>query len=184
MSDEQLSTVPQMLEESDPGFLTLTMQPDDYYDVLRGVMRHGSQNDTPTIMVSMSLSEMALRNTMEKLEEPMGHVQLIDCMSEMVMSPKTGTSRYVESPRLLEMVLLAIERGIRGSDGPCFIIIDSINSLIMHNSRERTMAFLEVLYNRVNLAGHKLALLHLAKDDDGLSIPNLRLISDRTLVIE
>ncbi len=184
MTDEQLSSVPTMLEESDPGFITMALEPEDYYDVLRGAMRYGSQTDTPTVMVSLSLSEKALRNTMERLEEPMGHVQLIDCVSDMVMSPKTGTSRYVESPRLLEMALLAIERSLRSSDGPCYIIIDSINSLIMHNSRERTMAFLEVLYNRVNLDGHKLALLHLAKDDDGLSIPNLRLISDRMLVIE
>lgn len=184
MTDEHLSTIPRMLEESEPGFITMALQPEDYYDVLRGAMRYGSQSEMPTIMVCASLSEKSLRKTMEELEEPMGHVQLIDCISDMVMSPKTGASRYVESPRLLEMVILAMERSLRSADGPCYILIDSINSLIMHNSRERTMAFLEVLYNRVNLDGHKLVLLHLAKDDDGLSIPNLRLISDRTLVIE
>ena len=184
MTDEHLATVPNMLEESGPGFLTMSMDSDDYFDVLRAVMRHSEASGKTTIFVSASMAEHSLRCTMERLEEPMGHVKVIDCVSDMLMSPKSGMSRYVESPRLLEMVLLEIERALRASSSEAMIIIDSINALSIHNSKAKTMALLEALYNRVNISDHTLVLLHLGKSDEGISLSELRMISDRILIVE
>ncbi len=126
----------------------------------------------------------ALISTMAQLEEPIEHVEMIDCMSDLVMSPKSGEARHVESPRLLEMALLEIRRSLRSAEGPSLIIVDSINSFMIYNPKPRTMAFLEALYSHVARGGHTLALLHMSQDEEGVSIPNLRLISDRVLVLE
>jgi len=184
MADRHLKEVPELLEESGPGFISLTLEADDYFEVMRGALRYGRAVGMHTALLSSSMPEAELTATMAALEEPVDHVEMIDCMSDLVMSPKSGEARHVEGPRLLEMALLELRRSLRSADGPSLIIVDSINSLMIHNSKPRTMAFLEALYGRVARGGHTLALLHISEEGEGVSIPNLRLISDRVLVLE
>jgi len=184
MADRHLSEVPTLLQESGTGFFSFTLDHDDYYDVMRGALRYGREAGMPTTLFSSSMPEAVLISMMAQLEEPIDHAEMIDCMSDLVMSPKSGDARHVESPRLLEMALLEIRRSLRAAEGPSLIIVDSVNSLLIHNSKPRTMAFLEALYSHVARGGHTLALLHMREAGEEIGIPNLRLISDRVLVLE
>ena len=69
-----------------------------------------------------------------------------------MMSPgqKHGHAIYVESPTMLENLMLKVEYLIRKTkDRKNLIIIDSINSLAIHNNTKILSEFLHILVNNL-----------------------------------
>lgn len=101
----------------------------------------------------------------------------IDCVSaESKPIPDTATVHYVRSPR--DLSAIGIQMGKIVSAKPQFIIIDSVNALLLHNSRSDVLRFLHSFTGVVR--EHKLAgaILSLAEDSDAQLLAELEQLCD------
>lgn len=183
MSDEHLRKVPEILRECAPGVITLVMSADDYFDVLRGAVRYG--DGSRTLLICSSLPASLLFSTLDGLGEQTAEIKAVDCISETLMHPKEASVCYVESPRFLEILLLETRRALLVEERGTTVLLDSVNALTLHNSRERTVAFLEALSNRLRREGHLLVLFYInntvGKQESIMH--DLEILSDRIIVL-
>jgi KaiC/GvpD/RAD55 family RecA-like ATPase len=144
--------IARQLGELTPGTaVSLQMSVDNYLDVMRGVLdMHANKQDMDTIYVTATISFEAIKRVMEALDIDTSRVYFVDCISHIMMGTAAAQrdehASLVESPTMLENIMLKVEYLIRRSQSKQkLVIIDSINSLAIHNNNWILSEFLHIL---------------------------------------
>ena len=131
--------------------VSLQMSVDNYLDVIRGVVDlFANKKEMDVIYVTATISSDAIKRVLEALDIDSSRVYFVDCISHIMMGA-TGAlqdehTTLVESPTMLENLMLKVEYLIRRSQSKDkVVVIDSINSLAIHNNNWILSEFLHIL---------------------------------------
>jgi KaiC/GvpD/RAD55 family RecA-like ATPase len=154
MSPELMSAqqIAKELSETPPSSaISLQMSVDNYLDVIRGVVDlFANKKEMDTIYVTATISSDAIRRVLEALDIDASKVYFVDCISHIMMGASAAQqdehTTLVESPTMLENLMLKVEYLIRRSQSKDkLVVIDSINSLAIHNNNWILSEFLHIL---------------------------------------
>ncbi len=131
--------------------VSLQMSVDNYLDVIRGVLDlYANNKEMDTIYVTATISSEAIKRVLEALDIDTSRIYFVDCISHIMMGASTAQqddhTTLVESPTMLENLMLKVEYLIRRSKSKDkLVVLDSINSLAIHNSNWILSEFLHIL---------------------------------------
>jgi KaiC/GvpD/RAD55 family RecA-like ATPase len=154
MSPEMVSAqqIAKELSEMPPSSaVSLQMSVDNYLDVIRGVVDlFANKKEMDTIYVTATISSDAIRRVLEALDIDSSRVYFVDCISHIMMGASSAQqdehTTLVESPTMLENLMLKVEYLIRRSKSKDkLVVLDSINSLAIHNNNWILSEFLHIL---------------------------------------
>ena len=158
---------------------------DHYFAFLNGTLRDlGSEPDVHTIYVAVTSPASFVWSLAQAIDIPADRISFVDAISHLMMrfSESLPNATYVESPRALEEIMLRIEYLLRRFPHPrSVVVIDSVNSLAIHNPPELLSEFLHILIN--NLKGRQaLTLVLETGDEQAASVDQLlNLVVDETI---
>ncbi len=139
--------------------VSLQMSVDSYLDVIRGVLdMFANKRGMDTIYVTATISSEAIKRVLETLEIDTSRIYFVDCISHIMMGASTAQqddhTALVESPTMLENMMLKVEYFIRRSQSKeKLVVIDSINSLAIHNNNWILSEFLHMLVSGLRSRG-------------------------------
>ncbi len=131
--------------------ISLQMSVDNYLDVIRGVLDlFANKKEMDTIYVTATISSEAIRRVLDALDIDTSRIYFVDCISHIMMAGATAQqddhTTLVESPTMLENLMLKVEYLIRRSEAKNkLVVVDSINSLAIHNNNWILSEFLHIL---------------------------------------
>jgi KaiC/GvpD/RAD55 family RecA-like ATPase len=141
----------QLAEMPSSSAVSLQMSVDNYLDVIRGVLDlFANKKEMDTIYVTATISSEAIKRVLEALDIDTSRIYFVDCISHIMMGASSAQqddhTTLVESPTMLENMMLKVEYLIRASESKDkLVVIDSINSLAIHNSNWILSEFLHIL---------------------------------------
>jgi len=154
MSPDQMSAqkiAAELLEMPPASAISLQMSVDNYLDVIRGVLDlFANKREMDTIYVTATISSDAIKRVLEALDIDTSRIYFVDCISHIMMggtaAQQDDHTTLVESPTMLENLMLKVEYLIRRSQSKDkLVVIDSINSLAIHNNNWILSEFLHIL---------------------------------------
>ena len=168
--------------------VALRMKAEHYFDVIRAMLDvFATKKSLDAIYVTSTIPSTSIINALDVLEIPLDHIWFVDCISQIMMSAgqKHAHSIYVESPTMLENIMLKVEYLIRRTaDRKNLVILDSINSLAIHNNTKILSEFLHILVNN-HRAKETYTIIFSMEEYETEDIRNmLNLVSDETLQVE
>jgi len=109
-----------------------------------------------TIYVTATISFEAIKRIMAALDIDTSKVYFVDCISHIMMgteaAQKDERASLVESPTMLENIMLKVEYLMRRSQSKeKLVVIDSINSLAIHNNNWILSEFLHILVSGLRI---------------------------------
>ena len=131
--------------------ISLQMSVDNYLDVIRGVLdMFANKKGMDTIYVTATISSEAIKRVLQALDIDTSRIYFVDCISHIMMGASAAQqddhTTLVESPTMLENLMLKVEYLIRSSQSKeKLVVIDSINSLAIHNNNWILSEFLHIL---------------------------------------
>lgn len=147
----QLST--KLEEVSEASAVALLLKADSYFDAIRFLLDNfAKKKDVQAIYVTATIPSKSIIGALDVLEVDLSHTYFVDCVSAMMMSMGERHDRavYLDSPSMLENLMLKIEFLIRRmKEEKVAVIIDSINSLAIHNSTKMLSEWLHILTNHL-----------------------------------
>lgn len=151
MSEDISAVVAGKLNEVGPSVaVALEFPMSAYFDVLRGLVDNfAREKGLQCIYITSAVPARTIQGTLEALEIDPSGISFVDTISQMIMEKMERENRsiiYVESPTVLENVVLKVDYLTRKlDDGPKLVVVDSINSLAIHNDAKMLSEFLHVL---------------------------------------
>jgi len=176
------------LEEAGPSVaVAMNFSLNNYFDVLRGLVDNFAlSKGLDVIYIDSSIPYSSLSSAFRALDVDMGHVHFIDCVSRMIMGKieRDGKVAYVESPLMLENILLKVEYLCRKL-GDCrkLVILDSINSLSIHNDVKMLSEFLQILLSQLGAKGAYPVILSISEQGRAEVSEVLGLVCDQVVEI-
>jgi KaiC/GvpD/RAD55 family RecA-like ATPase len=171
--------------------VTLKLDPreyaDHYFAVLNATLRDiGSETDAHTIYVTVTNPASFVWSLAQALDVPVDRISFIDAISHIMMnyaSPLPNAT-YIESPRALESIMLRVEYLLRKFPHPrSIVVIDSVNSLAIHNPPDLLSEFFHILINTLKTREVLTVVLE-TTDEEGSSVEAmLNLVVDETIDI-
>lgn len=139
------------------GTVALRLSPreyaDNYLSALGLTVRDlGGESNSHTIYVSVTNPASLVWSLLQALDIPSGRVSFVDAISHLMMSYQDvlPNAFYVESPTMLEGIMLRIEFLLRKHPtNRNMVIIDSVNSLAVHNTPDVLSEFFHILVNNL-----------------------------------
>ena len=137
--------------------VALHLKADQYFDAIQGMIdRFATKKDLEVVYVTSTIPSQSILNAMEALEIPVEHIWFVDCITQIMMSQakRHSHSIIVESPTMLENIMLKVEFLLRKNpDRNALVVLDSINSLAIHNNTKILSEFLHILVNNLRARG-------------------------------
>jgi KaiC/GvpD/RAD55 family RecA-like ATPase len=137
--------------------IALRLRTDQYFDAIQGMLdRFATKKDLEVVYVTSTIPSQSIIHALEALEIPMDHIWFVDCISQIMMSKDKRHAHeiVVESPTMLENIMLKVEFLLRKHpDRNALIVLDSINSLAIHNNTKILSEFLHILVNNLRSRG-------------------------------
>lgn len=126
---------------------------DNYLEALGLTVRElGGEPDTHLIYVSVTNPAALVWSLLQALDIPAVQLSFVDAISHLMMSYENvlPNASYVESPTMLEGIMLRIEYLLRKHPSQRnMVIVDSVNSLAVHNSPDVLSEFFHILVNNL-----------------------------------
>lgn len=149
MAGDVVKEVNRKLEEIGHGVaLAIETCFDCYFDVVRGLVDVFSpKNGLECIYVTSSIPAATMLNALKTLDADTKRLHFVDCLSHMIMGDIEPNDRiiFLENPTMLEYIILKVEYLIRKFENrPCLVILDSVDSLAIHNDLKILSEFLQI----------------------------------------
>jgi len=160
---------------------------DHYFAVLNATLRDvGSETGAHTIYATITNPASFVWTLAQALDVPADRISFVDAISHIMMNYANPlpNATYIDSPRALEEIMLRIEYLIRKYPHPrTLVVIDSVNSLAIHNPPELLSEFFHILLN--NLKSKQVVTLVLETNDEEATPVEqmLNLVVDETIDI-
>jgi len=178
---EKLNSLP------DSSAVSLRLKSDQYFDALQGMLdRFAVKRNMEVVYVTATIPSQSIISALEVLEIPMEHIWFVDCISQIMMSQakRHAHAIVVESPTMLENIMLKVEFLLRKHpDRNALVVLDSINSLAIHNNTKILSEFLHILVNNLRSRGAYTVIFSMHEYETEEVRNMLVLVSDETLEI-
>lgn len=176
---ERLSSLPEA------SAIAMRLKSDQYFDTIQGMLdRFAMKKDLEVVYVTSTIPSQSIIGALEVLEIPMDHIWFVDCISQIMMSQakRHPHAIIVESPTMLENIMLKVEFLIRKhSDRRALVVLDSINSLAIHNNTKILSEFLHILVNNLRSRGAYTVIFSMHEYETEEIRNMLVLVSDETV---
>ncbi len=158
---------------------------DHYFAVLNAALRDvGNETNAHTIYVAVTSPAAFVWSLAQALDVPPERISFVDAISHLMMhfTDPLANATYVESPRALEEIMLRVEYLLRRYPHPkSIVVIDSVNSLAIHNPPELLSEFLHILLNHLK-SREVLTLVLETTDEQAASVEQLlNVVVDETI---
>ncbi len=144
---------------------------DQYFPVMSAALRDvGSESNAHTIYVSVTNPASLVWSLAQALDVPPERLSFVDAISHIMMNYRDPlpNASYIESPRMLEDIMLRVEYLLLRRPSPrSIVVIDSVNSLAIHNPTDLLSEFFHILLT--NLKSRQVLAVVLAVSEDGNS---------------
>jgi KaiC/GvpD/RAD55 family RecA-like ATPase len=169
--------------------VTLKLDPreyaDHYFAVLNATLRDvGSEANTHTIYVCVTNPASFVWGLAQALDIPAERISFVDAISHIMMNYRDPlpNATYIESPRGLEQIMLRVEYLLRKYPHPrSIVIIDSVNSLAIHNPPELLSEFFHILLNTLKSRQVLTIVLETTEEETSSVETMLNLVVDETI---
>ncbi len=165
--------------------VALRLKAEQYFDAIQGMLdRFATKKDLEVIYVTSTIPSQSILNALEALETPLAHIWFVDCISQIMMSQSKhhAHSIVVESPTMLENIMLKVEFLLRKHpDRNALVIVDSVNSLAIHNNTKILSEFLHILVNNLRARGAYTVIFSMREYETEEIRNMLVLVSDETI---
>jgi hypothetical protein len=149
---------------------------DNYLAALGLTVRDlGGETNSHTIYVAVTNPASLVWSLLQALDIPAARLTFVDAISHLMMSYENvlPNASYVESPTMLEGIMLRIEFLLRRHPGQRnMVIIDSVNSLAVHNSADVLSEFFHILVNNLKTRS-VLTVLFTTSRDEGAELDRI-----------
>ncbi|MCI4321349.1 MAG: hypothetical protein L3K18_02110 [Thermoplasmata archaeon] len=160
---------------------------DDYFAVLNATLRDvGSETNAHTIYVSVTNPASLVWSLAQALDVDAARLSFVDAISHIMMNYRDPlpNATYVESPRMLEDIMLRVEYLLRKHPSPrSLLVIDSVNSLAIHNPADLLSEFFHILVNNLKSRQVLTVLLIVSEDSQSELDQLLGLVVDETIEV-
>ncbi len=138
--------------------IALEANSDAYFDVIRAITEKISiYKNLDVIYINSTLPANSIISVMDLLDIKRDNIYFVDCGSSVLLTQQTknGHVLFVESPTMLENIMLKVEFLLRKLDRKKgkLVFLDSINSLAIHNSLSILSEFMHILFNNMRSKG-------------------------------
>ena len=158
---------------------------DHYFAALSATLRDlGSEPGTHTIYVSVTNPAALVWTLAQALDVPPDRLSFVDAISHIMMNFRDPLPQatYLESPRMLEVLMLRVEYLLRKHPATrSVVIVDSVNSLAIHNPPDLLSEFFHILLNNLKTRQVLTVLLTTSGDGNPLIDEMLSLVVDESL---
>ncbi|HZY71388.1 MAG TPA: hypothetical protein VFF67_10490 [Thermoplasmata archaeon] len=158
---------------------------DQYFAALNATLRElGMETQGQTIFVSVTNPASLVWSLAQALDVPADRIQFVDAISHTMMNYRDPlpNATYVESPRMLENIMLRVEYLLRKHPNPrTIVVVDSVNTLAIHNSPDLLSEFFHILLNNLKSRQVLTVLLAVADDANPDIDQMLSLVVDETI---
>lgn len=136
-----------------PAAVALTLQAEHYFDAVRALLDvFAPQKKLSAIYITATLPSKSIINALKVLDVDLKDTYFVDCVASLMLGAGEKDDRvvYVESPTMLENMMLKVEFLIRKLKGAeTIVILDSVNSLAINNGPKMLSEFLHILTNHL-----------------------------------
>jgi hypothetical protein len=157
---------------------------DNYLDAMRATLDTFSvEKGLSDIYITSTIPSQSIKNVLQILEIDLNRIYFVDCISHMMMGTSVRSEHvsFVESPTMLENIMLKVEFLMRSIEGNKLVLLDSINSLAIHNNTKILSEFLHILVNNLR-AKNAYTLILSVEEQSSEEINNmLGLVCDETI---
>jgi KaiC/GvpD/RAD55 family RecA-like ATPase len=165
--------------------VAMVIKIDDYLDTMRGTLdAFIVEKDLSAIYITSTIPSQSIKNVLTILEINLNRIYFVDCISHIMMGTAVRSERvsFVESPTMLENIMLKVEFLMRSIEGKKLVLLDSINSLAIHNNTKILSEFLHIMVN--NLRAKEAYTVILSVDEQSTEEINnmLGLVCDESLI--
>ena len=158
---------------------------DQYFAVLSATLRDiGSETDAHTIYVSVTNPAALVWSLAQALDVQVERLSFVDAISHIMMNYRDPlpNASYIESPRMLEDIMLRVEYLLRRRPSPrSIVVIDSVNSLAIHNPKDLLSEFFHILLNNLKSRQVLAVVLSVSEDVTSELDQMLSLVVDETI---
>ncbi len=165
--------------------MALVIKIDNYLDSMRATLdTFIVEKDISAIYITSTIPSQSIKNVLEILEIDLNRIYFVDCISHIMMGTAVRAERvhFVESPTMLENIMLKVEYLMRSIEGKKLVLLDSINSLAIHNNIKILSEFLHIMVNNLR-AKEAYTLILSVEEQSSEEISNmLGLVCDESLV--
>jgi len=169
----------------DSSAVAMRLKSEQYFDTIQGMLdRFARKKDLEVVYVTTTIPSQSIISALEVLEIPMDHIWFVDCISQIMMSQEKRHPHaiIVESPTMLENIMLKVEFVLRKHPGRnALVILDSINSLAIHNNTKILSEFLHILVNNLRSRGAYTVIFSMQEYETEEIRNMLVLVSDETI---
>ena len=158
---------------------------ENYVATLQATLRDASAGTKAhTIFVSVTNPASLVNDLVVALDVPQASISYVDAISHIMMNYRDPlpNASYIESPRMLEDIMLRIEFLLRKFPKPRqLVVIDSVNTLAIHNPPDLLSEFFHIMLNNLK-ARQVLSVLLTTSDENSPFIEQiLQLVVDDTI---
>ena len=110
---------------------------DDYLDTMRAVLDEFIvEKELSAIYITSTIPSQSIKNVLNILEINLDRIYFVDCISHIMMGATVQSEQiyFVESPTMLENIMLKVEFLMRSLGGKKLVLLDSINSLAIQET--------------------------------------------------
>jgi KaiC/GvpD/RAD55 family RecA-like ATPase len=165
--------------------VSLRLRTEHYFDAVQGMLDlFATKKDLEAVYVTSTIPSQSIIGALETLEVPLDHIWFVDCISQIMMSTakRHEHSIAVESPTMLENIMLKVEFLLRKHpERRALVILDSINSLAIHNNTKILSEFLHILVNNLRARGAYTVIFSMQEYETDEIRNMLVLVSDETI---
>jgi KaiC/GvpD/RAD55 family RecA-like ATPase len=158
---------------------------ENYLAALAAVLRDfASEVDGFVIYVSMTNPSALVNSLLGSLDIPVDRVFFVDAISHVMMShtSRLPNASYVESPTMLENIMLRVEYYLRRARSPRkIVVLDSVNSFAIHNDPSILAEFFHIMVNNLKSRGITTVILAVTEDTSPELENILSLVCDDTI---
>jgi len=187
-----LTTATQIAEKLDSlpesSAIALKVKAEQYFDIIRGILDiFAKKKEMDSIYVTSTIPCQSIMNALQVLEIDTDRIWFVDCISQIMMSvgEKHPHAIYVESPTMLENLMLKVEYLIRRTEGKRnLVIMDNINSLAIHNNIKILSEFLHILVNNLRSKNTYTIIFSMEEYESEEMTNMLNLVCDESMTVE
>jgi len=165
--------------------VALRLRTDQDFDAIQGMLDNfAGKKELEVVYVTSTIPSQSIIHALEVLEIPLDHIWFVDCISQIMMAAakRHPHAIAVESPTMLENLMLKVEFLLRRHrDRTALVILDSINSLAIHNNTKILSEFLHILVNNLRSHGAYTVIFSMREYETEDIRNMLVLVSDETI---
>jgi KaiC/GvpD/RAD55 family RecA-like ATPase len=167
--------------------VALRLRAEQYFDAIQGMVDlFATKKDLDVVYVTTTVPAQSIINALEVLEISLDHIWFVDCISQIMMSTEKRHAHVipVESPTMLENIMLKVEFLLRKNEGRnALVVLDSINSLAIHNNTKILSEFLHILVNNLRARGAYTVIFSMQEYETDEIRNMLVLVSDEAMEV-